>query len=178
MVGGAYDGNPRLWSLHILASLVAKYMCDHTSVAFCVCVCKMVKSVQSANMQFCFILGIITSQTREIFIRAYGADSVINKIFFVIVLFFEMEWMVLFEFLRFQVLTAASVKFRIVFWDVLPCKIIVDRRFRGTCGWFIPDDGGSTYLWNIGLQLFYTAVHPRRQFWTSLNLFLEVKRFI
>jgi len=23
--------------------------------------------------------------------------------------------------------------FRIVFWDVLPCKIIVDRRFRGTC---------------------------------------------
>jgi hypothetical protein len=21
--------------------------------------------------------------------------------------------------------------FRIVFWDVLPCKIIVDRRFRG-----------------------------------------------
>jgi hypothetical protein len=26
-----------------------------------------------------------------------------------------------------------NVKFRIVFWDVLPCKIIVDRRFRGTC---------------------------------------------
>jgi hypothetical protein len=24
------------------------------------------------------------------------------------------------------------MKFRIVFWDVLPCKIIVDRRFRGT----------------------------------------------
>jgi hypothetical protein len=33
---------------------------------------------------------------------------------------------------RFQVLTAASMKFRIVFWDVLPCKLIVDRRFRGT----------------------------------------------
>jgi hypothetical protein len=33
---------------------------------------------------------------------------------------------------RFQVLTAASMKFRIVFWDVLPCKIIVDRRFIGT----------------------------------------------
>jgi hypothetical protein len=31
---------------------------------------------------------------------------------------------------RFQVLTAASMMFRIVFWDVLPCKIIVDRRFR------------------------------------------------
>jgi hypothetical protein len=29
---------------------------------------------------------------------------------------------------RFQVLTAASMMFRIVFWDVLPCKIIVDRQ--------------------------------------------------
>jgi hypothetical protein len=28
---------------------------------------------------------------------------------------------------RFQVLTTASMMFRIVFWDVLPCKIIVDR---------------------------------------------------
>jgi hypothetical protein len=25
------------------------------------------------------------------------------------------------------------MKFRFVFWDVLPCKIIVDRRFRGMC---------------------------------------------
>jgi hypothetical protein len=32
---------------------------------------------------------------------------------------------------RFQVLTAASMMFRIVFLDVLPCKMIVDRRFRG-----------------------------------------------
>jgi hypothetical protein len=32
---------------------------------------------------------------------------------------------------RLQVLTAASTKFRCVFWDVLPCKMIVDRRFRG-----------------------------------------------
>jgi hypothetical protein len=32
---------------------------------------------------------------------------------------------------RFQVLTAANMKFRFVFWDVLPCKIIVYRRFRG-----------------------------------------------
>jgi hypothetical protein len=36
-------------------------------------------------------------------------------------------------FVRFQVLTTASMKFRFVFWDVLPCKIIIDRRFRGTC---------------------------------------------
>jgi len=32
---------------------------------------------------------------------------------------------------RFQVLTAASMMFRVVFWDVLPCKMIVYRRFRG-----------------------------------------------
>jgi hypothetical protein len=35
------------------------------------------------------------------------------------------------------------------------------------------DVGGSTYLWNVGRQLFYTAVHPRRQFWRiylSLNM--------
>jgi hypothetical protein len=25
------------------------------------------------------------------------------------------------------------MQFRIVFWDVLPCKIIVDRLFRGAC---------------------------------------------
>jgi hypothetical protein len=58
---------------------------------------------------------------------------------------------------RFQVLTAATMKFRIVFWDVLPCKIIVDRRFRGTCC-LIPDDGGSTYLWNVGRQLFWNWI--------------------
>jgi hypothetical protein len=48
--------------------------------------------------------------------------------------------------------------FRIVFWDVLPCKNIVD-----------PDDGGSTYLWNVGRQSFYTAVHHGRQFWTPYS---------
>jgi hypothetical protein len=33
----------------------------------------------------------------------------------------------------------------------------------------IPDYGGSTYLLNLGRQLFYTAVHPRIQFWTSYS---------
>jgi hypothetical protein len=34
---------------------------------------------------------------------------------------------------RFQVLTAASMKFRVL-WDVLPCsQIDVDRYFRGAC---------------------------------------------
>jgi hypothetical protein len=58
-------------------------------------------------------------------------------------------------FVRFQVLTAASMMFRAVFW-VLLCL-----------GLLIPDDGGSTHLWNVGRQLFYTAVQPRRQLWTE-----------
>jgi hypothetical protein len=41
---------------------------------------------------------------------------------------------------RFQVLAAASMKFK-VFWDVLPCsQIDGDRHTHG------PDDGGSTQL--------------------------------
>jgi hypothetical protein len=32
---------------------------------------------------------------------------------------------------RFQVLTAASMMFRAVFWVILPCRKIIDRRFRG-----------------------------------------------
>jgi hypothetical protein len=76
---------------------------------------------------------------------------------------------------RFQVLTAAIMMFRVVFWDILPCKMIVDRRFRGgllynldpfVLGSLIPDHGGSTHLWNVGRQSFYTAVYPRRQLWT------------
>jgi hypothetical protein len=35
-----------------------------------------------------------------------------------------------------------TMVFRVVFWD-------------------------STHLWNVGRQSFYTAVHPRRQLWTS-----------
>jgi hypothetical protein len=52
---------------------------------------------------------------------------------------------------RFQVLMAASMKFRIVFWDVLLCKIIVDRRFRAVCclhhqGWVIPETLVDNYF--------------------------------
>jgi hypothetical protein len=45
---------------------------------------------------------------------------------------------------RFQVLTAASMMFRVVFWVMLPCKMIVNRRFRSA--YCLPDDGGSTHL--------------------------------
>jgi hypothetical protein len=59
--------------------------------------------------------------------------SEINGVKFMIFSFkFNRNWNV---WVRFQVLTAASMKFGFVFWDVLPCKVIVDRRFRGdiTC---------------------------------------------
>jgi hypothetical protein len=53
---------------------------------------------------------------------------------------------------RFQVLTATSMKFR-VFWDVAPCIQVDDR----------PDDGGSMHLCNVSEdQLEYIALHPRR----------------
>jgi hypothetical protein len=50
---------------------------------------------------------------------------------------------------RFQVLTAESMKFRVVFWDVLPYKIIVHRHFRGTCclhlWWWIAEDNSELH---------------------------------
>jgi hypothetical protein len=33
--------------------------------------------------------------------------------------------------------------------------------------------GGSTHLWNVGRQSFYTAVYPRRQLWTSLSVLVS-----
>jgi ABC-type multidrug transport system fused ATPase/permease subunit len=41
------------------------------------------------------------------------------------------NYICIYFFVRFKVLTAANMMFRIVFWDVLSCKMIVDRRFRG-----------------------------------------------
>jgi hypothetical protein len=55
--------------------------------------------------------------------------------------------------------------FRAVFWVILPCKIIVDRRFRGA--YCLHHQGWRQYaLWNDGRKSFYTAVQPRRQLWT------------
>jgi hypothetical protein len=64
------------------------------------------------------------------------------------------------KYVRFQVLTATSMKFR-VFWDILPCS------HQG------PDDGGSTHLWNVGRHRFdYTAVYPRR-LWVSVGKYFK-----
>jgi hypothetical protein len=51
---------------------------------------------------------------------------------------------------RFQVLTAASMKFRFVFWDVMPCKIIVYRRFRCT---FCLHHQGNEWWWRQHVPL-------------------------
>jgi hypothetical protein len=45
--------------------------------------------------------------------------------------------------------------------------VVTDDRL-GT-GSLIPDDGGSTHLWNVDRQSFYTAVYPRRQLWTPYS---------
>jgi hypothetical protein len=50
-------------------------------------------------------------------------------------------------YVRFKVLTVASIKYRVV-WDVAPCSYVeVDQRFRGaSCLHNRPDDGGSMHF--------------------------------
>jgi hypothetical protein len=63
--------------------------------------------------------------------------------------------------MRFQVLTAASMMFRVVFWVVLPCKMIVDRRFRGV--YFLHHQYAP-------LKRRSTILHGRRNQKTTLNI--------
>jgi hypothetical protein len=46
--------------------------------------------------------------------------------------------------MRFQFLTTATIKFRIVFRDVLPCKIIVDNYFTRQ---YIPEYNSELDSW-------------------------------
>jgi hypothetical protein len=63
-------------------------------------------------------------------------------------------------YLRFQVLTAASMKFR-VFWDVLPCsEVDVDRCFRG-----------KYCLHHLGDEAVCTSE-------TSVNIYLTTRQYI
>jgi hypothetical protein len=43
----------------------------------------------------------------------------------------------------------------VVFWDVAPCRF------------FYPEDGGHTFLRNVGSHILYTAPHPRRRYSSS-----------
>jgi hypothetical protein len=79
-----------------------------------------------------------------------------------------------------------------VFWDEAPCNYCMNRRFGGTyrlhlqgrkirergspatCslwflarGFFYPEDGGDTFLRNVGSEKNYTAPHPRKHFYVS-----------
>jgi hypothetical protein len=84
-----------------------------------------------------------------------------------------------------------------VFWNVAPCTSHVNRRFGGTYCFhledriihergtsrllmlvpqsriFYPEDGGDTFLRNIGSHTIYTAPHPRRRH-SSYYLFLSI----
>jgi hypothetical protein len=47
------------------------------------------------------------------------------------------------NYVRFKVLTAASMMFRIVFWDVLPCKISGANYFTRQ---YIPEDNSEQHV--------------------------------
>jgi len=51
---------------------------------------------------------------------------------------------------RFQVLTAASMKMT-AFWDIAPCSVVVQRRFKDAYCLHQGDDGSSTpkYLYKL-----------------------------
>jgi hypothetical protein len=88
---------------------------------------------------------------------------------------------------RFQVLTAASMKMSVFWDDALRSLVETEQRFRGAyClhhpWWWVihrPDDGGSKLLWNVGQYLpEYTAQHPTRKtssMFVSMNITCEGK---
>jgi hypothetical protein len=80
---------------------------------------------------------------------------------------------------RFEVFTAVTMN-NAVFRDVAPCRFCMNRRFGATyqfhiqgkkspraknqreqvaadCGFFYPEDGGDTFLRNVGSDKIYTA---------------------
>jgi hypothetical protein len=78
-------------------------------------------------------------------------------------------------YIRFEIFTAVTMK-NAVFWDMSQCRSCVNRRFGGmyslhfhgrksgscrlfaatcshwllSCGFFYAEDGGETFLWNVG----------------------------
>jgi hypothetical protein len=75
------------------------------------------------------------------------------------------HWQTILNTVRFQVLTAASMKIT-VFRDIVPCSPVeVNRRFRGTycLQHHHLDDGGSKHLWNVSQLLpDYMVLYPRK----------------
>jgi hypothetical protein len=101
--------------------------------------------------------------------------------------------------LRFEVLTAVAMK-NAVFWDVGPCSYYVNRCFeetyrlhlqgrkireRGTSvstwpRWFLarrffyPEDGGDTFLRNVGLHNIYTAPHSSNHYMLTIDEHIHI----
>jgi hypothetical protein len=67
---------------------------------------------------------------------------------------------------RFKVFTTVTMK-NAVFLDVKPCGSCEDRGFGGThllvATYFLPDDGGDTFLRNVGSYKSHMASHTRRE---------------
>jgi hypothetical protein len=78
---------------------------------------------------------------------------------------------------RFQVLTAASMKM-IVFWDLAPSSLVeIYRRFRGAYSLQHQgddgdslDDGGSMHLWKV--SKFFEGTHGARSQKTVIFIFV------
>jgi hypothetical protein len=85
---------------------------------------------------------------------------------------------------KIEVFTAVTMK-NVVFWDVVPCIFCLNRRFGGIyclhlhgrkprelrtsvsrlvprSRLFYHEDGGNTFLRNVGLHKIFTTSHPRR----------------
>jgi hypothetical protein len=77
------------------------------------------------------------------------------------------------ERVRFDVFTAVTMK-NAVFWDAALCRSCVTdvseelqtaaacSRWYLTCRFFYPEDGGDTFLRNVGSHKIYTTPHPRK----------------
>jgi hypothetical protein len=102
------------------------------------------------------------------------------------------------HYVRFELFTAVTMK-NAVFWDVAPCRSYVSRHFwgtyclhlvgrkireRGTCvsrwlqtahprEFYYREEGGHTFLRNVGSHKIYTAPYPRTQHSSNKCIVLE-----
>jgi hypothetical protein len=74
-----------------------------------------------------------------------------------------------FKYVIFEVFTAVTMK-NAVFWDVTLQTAATCSRWFLARGFFYPEDGGDTFLRNVGsIRKIYTVPHPRRRH-SSLNM--------
>jgi hypothetical protein len=95
------------------------------------------------------------------------------------------------RFVRFEVFTAVTMN-NAVFWDVASCKYCVNRRFGGTyrlhlqgirirergtsvSRWLQTEEGGDTFIRNVGLHNIYMAPHPRRRHYSNETFVLKIR---